>query len=305
MTGGALSGDADMDFSVIVPFYNSAAHIESCATALLSQCYPADRYEIIFVDNGSADVSRDIVQRYPRIRVLSESKQGPYAARNRGAAASSGEIIAFTDADCVPATDWLQTMAKVMKDPSVQIILGGVTMPDSGVLALLSAYEDERGEYIFSRTTQELYYGYTNNMAVRRAALETVGPFCEVARGGDVILIQSAIEAYNVKAVRYAPQALVLHLEITGPWVWIRKRFIYGRASRKYRPIVRRFRSMTAIEGLEVFRRTVGRHGYSRSKSTLLLILLALGLCAYRLGRWTARGSRTEETASLCRPAPE
>jgi glycosyltransferase involved in cell wall biosynthesis len=294
-----------MDFSVIVPFYNSASHIEACATALLSQRYPADRYEITFVDNGSTDRSRDIVQRYPRIRVLSESKQGSYVARNRGAAASSGEIIAFTDADCVPATDWLQTMATAMEDPGVQIVLGRISMPGSGALALLSAYEDERGKYIFSRTTQELYCGYTNNMAVRRTALETVGPFCEVARGGDVIFVQRAIDAYAVKAIRYARQALVRHLEITGPWVWIRKRFIYGRASQKYRPIVPRFRSMTATEGLEVFRYTVRRHELSRAKRTLLLILLALGLCAYRLGRWTARGSRTEETASLCRPAPE
>jgi glycosyltransferase involved in cell wall biosynthesis len=291
-----------MEFSVIVPFYNSAAHIEACVTALLSQRYTADRYEIILVDNGSADRSRDIVQRYPRIQLLSESKRGSYAARNRGVAASSGKIIAFTDADCALAPDWLQAMATVMDDPDVQIALGQISMRGSGALALLSAYEDERTEYTFSTRIPELYYGHTGNMAVRRAAFETVGPFCEVARGGDTILVQRAIDVYAVSAVRYAPQALVRHLEITDLSVWIRKRFIYGRATQKHRPIVPRSRSMTITEGLEVFRHTVRRHAYSRAKRILLLILVALGRSAYLLGRWTTIGPRRKERLAMCRP---
>src|SRR5215470_84996 len=193
--------------SVVVPFYNSEAHIERCITALLSQRHPADRYEVIFVDNGSPDASREIVQRYPRIQLLSESRRGSYAARNRGFAGSSGSIIAFTDADCAPAPDWLQAIMTVLGDPGIQIVLGSVSSRRSGALALLDAYEDERGAYIFSATAPELYYGYTNNMAVRRAAFETVGPFREVARGGDVILVRRAVDVYAVDAVRYAPQA--------------------------------------------------------------------------------------------------
>jgi glycosyltransferase involved in cell wall biosynthesis len=291
-----------MDFSVIVPFYNSAAYIEACATALLSQRYPADRYEIIFVDNGSTDRSQDIVQRYPRIRVLSESKRGSYAARNRGAAASSGKIIAFTDADCTPAKDWLQTMATAMEDPGIQIVLGRISMPGSGALALLSAYEDERAKYIFSTTTPELYYGYTNNMAVRRAAFDTVGPFCEIARGGDVILVRRAVDVCTVNAVRYTPQALVRHLEIAGPSAWVRKMFIYGRTTRKYRPITPT-RCMTATERLEVFLHTVRRHQYSRAKRILLFILLSLGVGAYLLGRWTTVGPQMKQRLTTCRTA--
>jgi glycosyltransferase involved in cell wall biosynthesis len=286
-------GTEDIRVSVVVPFYNSEAHIEACVTALLAQRYPADFYEILFVDNGSADASREIVQRYPRIRLLSESRRGSYAARNRGVAGSSGRIIAFTDADCAPAPDWLQAFVTAMEDPRTQILLGAVASGRSGALALLDAYEDERAAYIFSATVPELYYGYTNNMAVRRAVFETVGPFREVARGGDVILARRVVDVYAVDAVRYVPQAFVEHLEITGSWVWYRKMFTYGRTARTYHPLVST-RSLTSGERREVLRRTVQRRGYSRATSALLFVLLALGVGAHLLGRWTFIGHRSK-----------
>ena len=100
-------------------------------------------------------------------------------------------------------------------------------------------------------------------------------------RGGDVILVQRAIDVYAVKAVRYAPQALVQHIEDHGPWVWVQKMFIYGRATRKYRPIVRRSGCITATERLQVFRQTIARYGYSRANRTTLLFLQALGVGAH------------------------
>lgn len=289
--GASGAAGGNIDLSVIVPFYNSAAHIEACATALVSQHYPLDRYEITFVDNGSVDGSREIVQRYLRSRLLTEPKRGSYAARNRGVAASSGKILCFTDADCAPAPDWLLAIEKAMRDEEVGIVLGQVAMRSSGALGLLSDYEDERAGYIFSSTRPELYYGYTNNMAARRSILNAVGPFREVARGGDVILVRRAVDAYGVGSVRYEPQAVVQHLEVTGPGVWIRKMFIYGRTTRRYRPIVPT-RSMTAAERSEVFRRTVRRHGYSRPKSAVLFMLLVAGVGAHLLGRWTAPKER-------------
>jgi glycosyltransferase involved in cell wall biosynthesis len=303
MIGDPAPRTQNTGVSVVVPFYNSEAHIERCITALLSQRYPADLCEIIFVDNGSPDASREIVQRYPGIRLLSESKRGSYAARNRAVAGSTGSIIAFTDADCAPAPDWLQAIVTVLGDPGIQIVLGSVSSRRSGALALLDAYEDERGAYVFSATAPELYYGYTNNMAVRRAAFETVGPFREVSRGGDVVLVRRAVDVYAVDAVRYAPQVSVEHLEITSPWVWYRKMFTYGRTTRTYRPIVST-RPMTPGERLEVFRRTVQRHGYSLATSALLFVLLALGVGAHLLGRWTFIGPRSQKRPRLTDPTP-
>ena len=72
--------------SVIVPIYNEERYIERCARSLVSQDYPKDRFEVLFVDNNSSDRSAEIARGIEGIRVLSESTQGDYAARNRGSA---------------------------------------------------------------------------------------------------------------------------------------------------------------------------------------------------------------------------
>jgi glycosyltransferase involved in cell wall biosynthesis len=93
--------------SVIVPVWNSPALIRTCLQALLAQSYPADRREILVVDNGSTDGTRDAVREFPEVTLLEEPQPGSYCARNRGLAVAKGEYIAFTDADCIPDKDWL------------------------------------------------------------------------------------------------------------------------------------------------------------------------------------------------------
>jgi hypothetical protein len=96
--------EAAIDVSVVVPFYNAERSVEDCIAALRAQTLAPPRYEIIMVDNNSTDGSADLVRKYPDVRLLSEEKQGSYAARNRGVAAARGAIVAFTDADCRPAS---------------------------------------------------------------------------------------------------------------------------------------------------------------------------------------------------------
>src|SRR5688572_1543548 len=93
--------------SVIIPVYNDRARLQTCLDALHRQTYPAERYEVIVVDNGSREPLDDLMQTYPRARLEHEAQPGSYAARNRGIACARGEILVFTDADCVPAAQWL------------------------------------------------------------------------------------------------------------------------------------------------------------------------------------------------------
>lgn len=259
-------------------------HVEACAAALLEQSYPADSYEIIFVDNGSRDSSRDLLRKYPRIRLMSESKRGAYAARNRGIGEARGSIVAFTDPDCAPARDWLLTISKAMENSSVQVVLGQVVNSSSGPLVLLDAYFDERGEFIFSGTAPELYYGYTNNMAARRELFDRLGPFPEIPRGGDVLFVRRVVENNGAAVVRYSSCILIRHLEVSGIWDWLRKMFIYGRTIRRNGPGASN-RVLSAAEQTEVFRRTVRRRNYSPGKSAMLFTLLAMGVAAHWLGR--------------------
>jgi glycosyltransferase involved in cell wall biosynthesis len=96
--------------SVIVPVFNDAERLKLCLTALGHQTYPHAQYEIVVVDNGSDDVdmTRALVALFSNASLTVEPKPGSYAARNRGLALATGAVIAFTDADCIPADDWLQ-----------------------------------------------------------------------------------------------------------------------------------------------------------------------------------------------------
>jgi glycosyltransferase involved in cell wall biosynthesis len=99
---------------VIVPVLNDARGIEACVNALLRQTYPSDRYEIIVADNGSTDGTRGVVERLRAgagsrlLLVVEDGVRSSYAARNLALGAASGQIVAFTDADCSPAASWLE-----------------------------------------------------------------------------------------------------------------------------------------------------------------------------------------------------
>src|SRR5689334_9252898 len=95
--------------SVVIPARNAARTLPATLAALRGQTYPADRLEVIVVDDGSADATGEVAAA-GGARVLRQAPAGPAAARNRGAAAATGEIILFTDADCTPAPTWVERM---------------------------------------------------------------------------------------------------------------------------------------------------------------------------------------------------
>ncbi|MEK7196076.1 MAG: glycosyltransferase [Nitrospirota bacterium] len=101
--------------SVVIPAYNAEKTIAACLDSLMKQDYSGD-YEVLVVDDGSADSTPDIVSGYERVRLIKQANAGPAAARNKGAAAAKGEIILFTDSDCVPEGNWITEMVSPFKD---------------------------------------------------------------------------------------------------------------------------------------------------------------------------------------------
>ena len=291
---------ADKSISVVVPFHNAERHLDRCAVGLLRQTYPQSHYEIIMVDNNSTDRSAEVVEGHPEIRLLREPKQGAYAARNHGVAAAQGQIIAFTDADCVVAPDWLEKMSDALSDPWLELAQGGRLFAHDGLdLSLLAAYEAQRAAYIFSARSVGLRSGYTNNMAVRRSAIDRCGPFEEVGRGADTLFVLRVIHEYaSTDVVRYVGDATIRHLEIDSVARWLRKRFIYGQSFERHHAVRKRtHRNLTADERNDILRRTIDTNGYSRVEVLRLLILLTLGRYAFVAGRRSVRwrlGSRVK-----------
>jgi glycosyltransferase involved in cell wall biosynthesis len=95
-----------VDVSVVVPARDAAATIGETLDALTRQQGELE-YEVVVVDNGSRDETAAIARDAGATVVERERGEGPGAARNAGAARAEGEVLAFTDADCVPSPGWL------------------------------------------------------------------------------------------------------------------------------------------------------------------------------------------------------
>lgn len=263
-----------VDFSVVVPLYKVERYVERCIQGLLAQDYPENRFEILIVDNNSLDFSAQIVRRYPQVTLLHETKQGAYAARNRGLAQAKGEIVAFTDSDCVPEPDWLSCLWAAMRDPKIQIVIGPSHLTsNSTALRLLDKYEHYKADYILSSDDPTVYWGHTNNMAARKKLLDEFGPFVERQRGADVIFVRRVVDAKSCDVVQYEPRARVHHLEIDSLQVYLRKFFLYGRSRQHYSRIIHS-RPLTTRERLGVSMRTARSENLSVTQATTLFLLL-------------------------------
>jgi glycosyltransferase involved in cell wall biosynthesis len=94
---------------VIVPVRNGATSIPPLLDSLAAQTFPAERFEVIVVDNGSTDGTGAIAERYG-VRVVNDPVPNRSRARNRGAAVARSRLYAFTDADCVADSRWLEQL---------------------------------------------------------------------------------------------------------------------------------------------------------------------------------------------------
>lgn len=173
--------------SVIIPVYNDAERLKICLDRLAAQTYA--HYEVIVVDNGSTHLAevQAIVSRYPFAMLATEATPGSYAARNRGIALAKGEIIAFTDADCMPALDWLeQGVGEVQAHPNCGLVAGAIRIVTRDRDHPVELYECLMGLSQQKFVAQD-HYGATANVFTRPAIFEQVGLFnTRLKSSGDV-----------------------------------------------------------------------------------------------------------------------
>ncbi len=270
--------------SVVVPFRSREEHIETCIRGLLAQDYPADRLELIFVDNASTDGSSDIVRRFQSVILITEPTVGAYAARNTGARRARGDVIAFTDSDCVADRAWVRRLAEALEDHTTQVAVGAVGPAGTGrVLGLLAAYERSKEEFILGSRDPTLYRGDGASLAVRRAAWDEHGPFALRRRGSDVLFVRTVVDALSCSAVRYHARARVTDLEVRSVRDYFAKAFVYGRSRRRYSR-VRYSRALTSRERILTFVRTVKRRGLSSPEAVVLMLALAGGWTFWTVG---------------------
>jgi len=161
--------------SVVVPVRNMAAELPDCLTALTRQSCAS--FEIVVVDNGSTDASLEVAAQFP-VRVFKEPLPGAAAARNRGIEAALAPVIAFTDADCTPARNWLRGLLTEFADPDVTVVAGGMT-PLVQEASPLATYSSLIAQYDAAATLSHARFPYapTANVAVRKQVLLEAGRF--------------------------------------------------------------------------------------------------------------------------------
>ena len=195
--------------SVIVPVYNDAARLRLCLDALAAQTYPADRFEVLVVDNGSTDESAAVAAASGATLLHEADVQGSYAARNRGLEHARGSVIAFTDSDCVPAPEWIDNGVGALSAGDVDLAGGRVRFAFS---------ERPTGAELFDSISnmqneiniRERNVAKTANLFVRADVFERVGVFPgNVKSGGDVTWTGRATDAGN--RLVFSADALITH----------------------------------------------------------------------------------------------
>ncbi|MBF0466526.1 MAG: glycosyltransferase [Nitrospirae bacterium] len=197
--------------SVIVPAFNAEKTIKDCVTALTEQSFSKEDYEIIVVDDGSTDKTGEIVQTLP-VRYVSKPNGGPASARNLGASEAKGEIILFTDSDCVATSEWLGEMLKPFSDSEVKAVKGAYRTPLKSLTARFAQIEfEERYEMLKKAPSIDMIDTYS--AAFLKDVFDSAGGFDEsfpVANNEDTELSYK-LSSMGLKMV-FNPDAIVNHL---------------------------------------------------------------------------------------------
>jgi cellulose synthase/poly-beta-1,6-N-acetylglucosamine synthase-like glycosyltransferase len=198
-------------YSIIVPAYNAGKTIGDCLGALTRQSMDAADYEVIVVDDGSRDGTAEVVKTFS-VRYLRQANRGPATARNHGAREARGEIILFTDSDCVPSADWIAEMTKPFGNPDVVAVKGAYRTNQRSLTARFAQVEfEERFELLKRVASIDMVDTYS--AAYRSDVFRQAGGFDEsfpVANNEDTELSYKL--SRRGRKMVFNPDAVVYHL---------------------------------------------------------------------------------------------
>ena len=213
--------------SVIIPAKDAAETIGSCLRGALTQRYVGTDYEVIVVDDGSTDRTAEIANSQGA-RVIRQGNTGPAAARNAGANAAHGDILVFTDADCVPSPEWLHHLTAAFRDP---LIVGtkGTYRTQQGKLVPRFVQQEYEFKYLRMSRQESIDFIDTYSAAYRRDVFLENGGF-ESAFAVPSVEDQELSFRLARKGYRmvFVPKAVVYHQHDKDIGEYIRRKFGIG-----------------------------------------------------------------------------
>jgi len=195
--------------SVIVCSYNGGKTLERCLTSLKDINYP--NYEVVLVDDGSKDDTQEIAARHPWIKNIRQENKGLSFARNVGGYESTGDVIVYTDSDCMADPDWLYYLIGTLLSGDFAGVGGPNISPpaENWVQACVAAAPGGPSHVLLTDVVAEHIPGC--NMAFHRWAFNQVGGFDPEYRkaGDDVDFCWRLQQSGGV--IAFSPAAIVWH----------------------------------------------------------------------------------------------
>lgn len=208
--------------SIVIPAYNAESTLQACLAGCLAQTH--GNCEVLVVDDGSQDGTCGVADTLG-VRCVTQENRGPAAARNRGAAETTGEFLAFTDSDCIPEPDWIERLLAGFDDGVVGV---GGTYGIANPEHLLARMVHEEIVARHARYASDVDFLGSFNVMFRREAFEDAAGFDEAfseASAEDNDLSYRITEGGG--RLRFAPDAVVKHYHPS-------RLFPYLRAQRRH-----------------------------------------------------------------------
>ncbi len=169
-----------MKVSVIIPTYRDWPRLLLCLDAIAQQTLPRGEFEILVVDNDAVHAPPSLPD---GVRCVHQPEGFSYAARNAGARLALAEVLAFTDADCLPAADWLASgLAALAAQPECGLVAGRIDVfsdVENGVVRYETLFEFQQEIWV-----KRMHFGATANLFVRRVAYDAAQGFNDTMKSG-------------------------------------------------------------------------------------------------------------------------
>jgi cellulose synthase/poly-beta-1,6-N-acetylglucosamine synthase-like glycosyltransferase len=235
--------------SIIIAMRNEAQNLENLLKALATQTFPANRFHIVLADDGSTDHSASLAQKLAQslgiknITILENESTGKKAALQTALKHAKGDWLLFTDADCVPHPDWVETMLAHARQSGAFMLLGPVKiLPVSGLLSKFQACETNSLIAVTAGSAGIRLASMANgaNMALRSSVLkhDDENPLKpQFASGDDMFRLEAVIHQYGSKSISMVmqPEAMVVTSPVAGLRAFFAQRMRWVSKSKGYR----------------------------------------------------------------------
>ena len=226
----------NLSASVVIPAYNAKKTIDFCLDSLVDQQGYNQTLEILVIDDGSTDDTVEHIRKFQQrdlpanmtIKLLlQEHNQGPAAARNRGAKEASGDIILFTDSDCVVEVDWVKQMLLPFVVDEVSAVKGAYKTRQPELIAKLAQVEfDSRYQLLAKHEKIDVVFTYA--AAIKKSVFWGLGGFDTSFPKADNEDTDLSYKIAKDHTIIFNPKAIVYHQHPATLKEYLSKKFSRG-----------------------------------------------------------------------------